>query len=120
MSRSEPLVWQGAADRKPVSYVALRVERIHKEGGGLFGIGNSPSIVGALPDAQLLEGVAIGGDGGAVTARVPGGEIPAGLQAGSRVVLGLVDAGHLICLLVPPQDVADAALPSWAAGQTCG
>lgn len=117
---SEPLLWQGAADRKPAQFIAMRVNAIRKEGGGLFGIGNSPSLAGAMPDARLVEGSRIGEDGPAVKVKVPGGELPKGLDKGSRVVLGLVDARHVICLLVPPDTVADSALASWAPSQRCG
>ncbi len=117
--RSAPLVWQGAADRAPVGFVPIRVRRVRRDGGGLFGLNNSPSIVGALPDPRIVEGVPIGG-GGAIEVRVPGGELAPGVQAGARVVLGLVDADHVICLLVPPAEVADDRLLAWAAAQPCG
>jgi hypothetical protein len=118
--QAEPLVWQGAADRSPSDYLSVRVTGIHHAGGGVFGIGNSPSIVGALPDARVIEGTRIGGDGSVVKARVPGGELPRALAAGSRLVLGLVDPSHVICLLLPPDAIADEALSSWARTQRCG
>lgn len=117
---STPLLWQGAADRKPQQFIALRVTDVRKEGGGLFGIGNSPSIVGAMPDARLVEGRTLGGTEAVVRLKAPGGELPPGLGKGSRLVLGLVDPKHVICLLSPPESVADAALLTWAAGQPCG
>ena len=117
--RSEPLVWQGAADRVPVGFVPIRVRGVRREGGGLFGLNNSPSIVGALPDPRIVEGTPLGG-GGAIKVRVPGGELAPGVVAGARVVLGLVDADHVICLLVPPADLADERLLAWAAAQPCG
>jgi hypothetical protein len=119
-SRSTPLLWQGAADRKTQQFIALRVTDVRKEGGGLFGIGNSPSIAGAMPDARLVEGQTLNDPGAVVRLKAPGGELPAGLGKGSRLVLGLVDPRHVICLLSPPESVADDALLTWAAGQPCG
>ena len=119
-SRSDPLQWQGAADRTPVRFIAMRVGGVEKDGGGLFGIRNSPSLAGALPDARIVEGAAIGEAGGPIKVRAPGGELPPGLGAGARVVLGMVDETHVICILAPPDDVADDALAAWAGTQSCG
>ncbi len=117
----EQLVWQGAADRKPNRFLALRVEAVRKESGGLFGIGRSPSLAGSMPDARLVDGQTIGVEGQSVRLqiRAPGGELPAGLAKGARLALGLVDATHVICLWIPPDTVPDAELQSWASKQTC-
>jgi len=118
--RSEPLVWQGAADRKPSQFIAIRVNEMRKEGSGLFGIGNSPSLAGSMPDPRIVEGNRIGTDGPVVKVKAPGGELPVRLAKGSRLVLGLVDPQHVICLLLAPDTVADATLISWASSQRCG
>jgi hypothetical protein len=119
-AHSEPLQWQGAADRSPSRFIAMRVGRIEKEGGGLFGIRNSPSLAGALPDARIVEGTPIGPRGGAIKLRAPNGELPSGLASGARVVLGLVDDSHIICILAPPAETADEDLEAWAKTQPCG
>ena len=118
--QAEPLLWQYADNRKPAQFIAMRVKDIRKEGGGLFGIGNSPSIAHSMPDARLIEGGRIDAGGPAVKLRAPAGELPKSLNKGSRAVLGLVDARHVICMLLPPETVDDAALLTWAAGQPCG
>lgn len=118
-NRTAPLEWEGAADRKPTFFAPIKVSRVSKEGGGLFGLRNSPSIAGSQPDAHLLEGTLLAG-GGTVKLSLPGGEVPPGLTSGTRVVLGLVDADHVICVLVPPASVADDGLQDWAGRQSCG
>jgi hypothetical protein len=117
----ELLVWQGAADRKPTRFLALRVDAVRKESGGLFGIGRSPSLAGSMPDARVVDGQAVSAEGKAVSIqlRAPGGELPAGLAQGGRLALGLVDATHVICMWVPPDSVTDADLPAWAAQLSC-
>lgn len=118
-NRSEPLEWEGAADRKPTLFAPIKVLGVKKERGGLFGLRNSPSMEGFQPDSHLIEGTLLQG-GGKVRLSLPGSEVPAGLASGARAVLGLVDADHVICVLLPPAEVTDDALATWAASQTCG
>jgi hypothetical protein len=118
-SKAKPLLWQGAAGRKPVRFVSISVTRVKAERGGSFGIGQNPSIEGAFPDARNVEGRALDQTLGSVTARAPASALPAGLAAGQRAVLGLVDDRHVICILVPPADVPVDGLGQWAAAQRC-
>lgn len=120
MSQTEaaPLVWQGAAGRPVARFLALRVVSAEQEGGGFLGLRNSASMPGSLPDARVIRGAAIGADGSdIVSLRVPGGELPPDLSRGARLVLGLVDPGHVIRILVPPSSLPDASLDAWASSQ---
>jgi hypothetical protein len=118
-SGSKPLLWQAVAGRKPVRFVPIEVSSIKPEKGGLFGIGQSPSIGGAFPDARNVAGRVLDATVEVVTARAPAAALPSGLAEGQRVVLGLVDAEHVICFLVPPADVPTNGLVQWAEKQRC-
>lgn len=115
----KPLLWQGAAGRKPTRFVPVEVTSVKPDKGGVFGIQQSPSIAGAYPDAQTIEGMSLGGSRVFVKARAPGAELPRGLATGQRLVLGLVDDTHFICFIVPPADVPADALARWASEQPC-
>lgn len=119
-SDTKPLLWQGAADRKPTRFIPIEISSVKPDKGGLFGIQESPSIVGAFPNAQNVEGKTLDGSAHVVKARAPGAELPQGLAPGQRVVLGLVDDAHVICFLVPPSDLPTSDLAQWAAKQRCG
>ncbi len=117
----QDLVWQGTAGRKPDRFVLVRIEDIAADRGGLFGIRQSPSIVGALPNAMVLQARAVvnGQAGNALQLRLPGGELPP-LQAGDRAVLGLLGKNVCLCVLRPPSDLAEDTVTSWGVSQPCG
>ncbi|WP_233236993.1 hypothetical protein [Bordetella sp. LUAb4] len=118
-ANSKPLLWQGAAGRKPVHYVPIEITSVKPEQGGAFGIGQSASIEGAYPDARKVQGRVLDATIAVVSAIAPAAALPAGLAQGQRAVLGLVDSGHVICFLLPPADVPTSGLTEWAAGQQC-
>ncbi len=109
------LTWQGAAGRTPQRFLVLRVDGVSKDGGGLFGIRQSPSIAGSFPDATIIEA---SGEAGRRTLHGPGAELPTGLATGTRIAVGLVDETHFISVLLPPASVSDESVPAWAATQT--
>jgi hypothetical protein len=111
------LTWQGAAGRTPHSFLVLRIDSVSRDRGGLFGIRNSPSLADSFPDPTVIEA---SGPDGRRRLRGPGAELPSGLARGDRVAVGLIDAGHFLCLLVPPTSLPDDAVAAWAATQTCG
>jgi hypothetical protein len=119
-ARPKTLAWGFSETGKPSGFVAMRVESVAKEKRGLFGILNSPSVAGWLPDAHVISGKRIGADRSMISARVPGPELPAGLGAGARLVLALKDGDTVMCLLMPTDAVTDDALLSWAETQDCG
>jgi hypothetical protein len=115
------LHWEGAADRKPASFLIVTIANFAKEGGGLFGIRRSPSFADALPDARVLEGRVTTGplSGNTVRLRAPGAELP-DLHRGDRAAFGMVSDQACICVLLVPADMTDAQLPDWLAHQRCG
>jgi len=117
----QDLVWQGTAGRKPDRFVLVEIETIAADRGGLFGIRQSPSIVGALPNAMMLRARALikGQAADTVQLRVPGAELPP-LQAGDRAVLGLLGKTVCLCVLRPPSDLPEDDVASWAGAQPCG
>lgn len=114
------LHWEGAADRKPDSFLIVTLTDIGKEGGGLFGIRRSPSFADALPDARVLEGrVATGPlSGTSLRLRAPSAELP-DLHRGDRAALGLVGDAACICVLHVPPGMTEDQLPGWLAQQRC-
>lgn len=119
LAKTKPLLWQAAAGRKPVRFVPIAVTSVTPETGGSFGIGQSPSMAGAYPDARNVQGRALNETVHIVTVRAPATALPHGLAEGQRLVLGLVDDGHVICLLAPPANVAVDSLADWAKEQPC-
>ncbi len=100
--------------------MAARVVKVERDSGGLFGIRNSPSMAGALPDPRVITATALGSDSGPLRVRVPGGELSEEVVVGNRVVVGLVDEAHVICILTPPPSLPDEGLTAWAKTQKCG
>jgi hypothetical protein len=115
------LRWEGRDNRVPDRFLVLRVQRVEKEGGGLFGLRRSPSLAENLPDATILEGEEIGpsGNGARVTLHLPGADLPP-VNRGDRVVLGVVGENACICVLAPPSHLADDQVAGWASSQPCG
>lgn len=111
------LLWEGAAGREPNHFAAFEVVAIQREKGGLLGIGQSPSIVGAFPDARRVDVRTLDRARNTITLRAPGASLPAGVAPGQRVVLGLVDDAHFICIFIPGPEVAPEALEGWARSQ---
>jgi hypothetical protein len=86
------LSWQW---NRPINHaVLIRVTKIKAEGKGLFGIKSSPSVAGALPDAQELTGTVIAGRdnpvGTHLMLRIPKHELP-DLQPPYDAVIGYTD-----------------------------
>lgn len=113
------LLWQAALDRRPIHFLPIEVNKIKADKGGLFGIRQSPSLVGSFPDPQIIEGRILKESGDRVQVRMPGMELPSGVERGQRLVLGLVDDTHVICLLRPSSGLSDRALVQWALEQRC-
>jgi hypothetical protein len=115
------LHWEGAADRTPGNFLIVTLTDVAKEGGGMFGIRQSPSFADALPDARVLEGRVDTGPlrGATVRLRAPGGELP-DLHRGDRAAFAMVSDQACICVVHIPTGMRDDQLPNWLAQQRCG
>jgi len=115
-----PLTWEWAAERTPTSRILVEVSQIRKEGGGLFGLKKSPSIIENVPDGHILTGVVVLGDhvGRSVSLRMPGFEIP-DISEGDRVGLGLIGEGICICVVPLPAGLSDSQLEDWLGAFRC-
>jgi hypothetical protein len=116
--------WEWRAGRVLEQRAGLRLVRIHKEGGGLFGIGRSPSLGGALPDAQRVEAEVIVVDrsgpvhaGARIEFRIPKVELR-GAGPGALVAVGMI-GDNVVCLAPAPADVNEAALAGWLPQAPC-
>ncbi|HUB48047.1 MAG TPA: hypothetical protein VMB73_23965 [Acetobacteraceae bacterium] len=115
------LTWEWPAGRRTDRFLAVKLTRVAKEGGGLFGIRRSPSLADSLPDAKILEGSVMQGinTGEHVSLRAPGAELPR-LAAGDRAAFGLVEDRICICVLQIPADITEDRLGAWLSRQSCG
>lgn len=116
------LKWEWPAGRQADSKVLVRIGKIAKASKGFFGIGASPSLADALPDATDVTATVVAGPdalaGKTVTLGLPGMEA-ARLKTGELAGFGLLADGALcICVAAAPsQDVAQAK--NWLDGWTC-
>ena len=94
-------VWEWPGDRKPLFRVLVKINKLDKQGHGLLGIRNSPSMASYLPDPMILEAAIIKSQpplsAQSLILVVPAREIP-DLAVGDTAVLGLVD--HAACMCV--------------------
>ncbi len=67
------LRWEWPAGRQPDKTLLAAVDKIEKQGEGLFGIGRSPSIAENLPDAMVVSGKVIGDSVCVCIAKAPEG-----------------------------------------------
>lgn len=125
MSGQAKLGWEWRADRTLEQRAALRIERVVKERGGLFGIGRAPSLAGSLPDARRVaalvltaqgEGPAV--PGGPLDFRIPGVELQ-GAEAGRVVGVGII-GNAVVCLTPAPDGLSEEGLADWLAKADCG
>lgn len=114
--------WEWPAGRQPGSKLLVKVGKVAKASRGFFGIGASPSMADALPEATDVTATVVAGPaalvGKSVSLRLPGMEA-ARLKAGELAAYGLVDeAGPCICVAAAPSQDA-AAAGNWLSGWTC-
>jgi hypothetical protein len=98
------LTWQWPAGRAVEVRLLVRIESVHRARRGFFGIRNSPSLAGSMPDPYDIIGIVVDGphafQNSTVELRVPGAET-VGLEVGRLAVLGLLSNG-LICVCIAP------------------
>ncbi|KAA5605235.1 hypothetical protein F1188_11730 [Roseospira marina] len=120
-SKTLSLTWEWAADRAPTGRLLMEVTRIRKEGGGLFGLRKTPSLIDTMPEGHVVTGVVLQGDadvGRPVSLRMPGFEIP-DIAAGDRVGLGLIGDETCICMVPVPADLAEEQIEGWLGSFAC-
>jgi hypothetical protein len=109
------LTWQWGGT--PAGRVAITVGSIEKQGGGLFGINQSPSIAGNLPDARIVTGEVVAGDSaGSAELKIPAHELPS-VKPGDVLAIMYTSDHHAVCVAAPP--VTGAALPDWLKAWEC-
>ena len=124
---ANPLVklgWEWRAERTLEQRAGLRLVQIEKEGGGLFGIGRSPSLGGSLPDAQRVQADVLSVDrpgklavGASIAFRIPKVELK-GANEGVLVAIGIIGE-NVVCLTPAPEEVVEASLSSWTSEAPC-
>lgn len=131
--REEPLAmadpvarmgWEWRAERTLEQRAGLRLTRVKQEGGGLFGIGRSPSLGSALPDAQVVLADVLAVDrpgqaevGGKIEFRIPKFELK-GAQSGTLVAIGIIGQ-NVVCLAPAAAGVTTDSLASWLPAAPC-
>lgn len=121
-TQARHLTWEWADGRKPERFLVVRVHKVAKDRGGPLGVGKSPSMAAALPDATNLEGSLIHGADGRSDATValtlPGVEASS-VSTGDRVALGIVSGDVCICVARAPRDLPDTGLAAWVGTIVC-
>lgn len=101
MAADIDLKWEFPADREANEKLLVKIEKIKKESGGLFGTKKSPSLVDAFPEATRVSGVILSEDknikGKSVELVLPGLELE-GIAKNGFAMLGLVDTNTCICI----------------------
>ena len=118
------LGWEWRGGRALEQRAALRLTKIEKEGGGLFGIGGAPSLGGSLPDAQKVEAEVLAVDqpgpvaaGTRIGFRIPKLEL-GGAEPGTLVAVGLIGQ-NVVCLVRVSGEVDEASMAGWLPGVDC-
>lgn len=114
--------WEWPADRKPTKRVLIKINKIEKQGEGIFGVKKSPSIASNLPDAMVLEGSIIKSDTQiseqSIVLTFPKIEIPE-INVGDKVALGLVDNEVCICADKLPDSIEESQEAEWLSNWNC-
>ncbi len=119
--KSIDIKWEWPATRSVESKMLVKIEKIDKASKGFFGIGASPSLAAALPDATDVLASVVSGPthfvGKLLALQLPGMEA-AKLKVGERAAIGLIENNTIsICLAAVPADTADMA--TWLANWNC-
>lgn len=120
MNRKTKIEWEWPAGRTVESKCLVTITKITQASRGFLGIGQSPSLANALPDATDVEATVVSGhpqqEGAMLTLRLPGVEA-AKLAVGRYAGLGLIGDGTVcVCVAqIPAKDRKDAQawLESW-------
>jgi hypothetical protein len=118
------LGWEWRAERALEQRVGVRLTRVKRESGGLFGIGRSPSLGGSLPDAQVVRADVLAVDrpgpaevGNTIEFRIPKFELK-GAESGTLVAIGIIGQ-NVVCLAPAAAGVAASSFGSWLSEAPC-
>ncbi len=121
---SSQLGWEWRANRALEQRAGVRLTRIEKEGGGLFGIGRSPSLGGSLPDPRRVQAQVLAVDrpgqasaGTEIGFRIPNVELK-GAKEGALVAIGVIGK-NVVCLSPAPAHVTETSLANWIPEAPC-
>ncbi|WP_288053585.1 hypothetical protein [Methylobacter sp.] len=108
--------WEWPAGRQMETKLLINIKKISKASKGLFGIGASPSMANALPDATDVSASIESGQenlvGRELSIRIPGMEAQK-LKVGEHAAIGLVE-GNTIGICVSAAPTADKQeLANW-------
>lgn len=119
------LGWEWRAKRALNQRVGLRVESIAKEKGKFFGLLNSPSLTGSLPDPMTIKAtvIAVNKSGSAsrqqsVSFRIPKMEMK-DVVVGDLIAIGII-GDKAVCLVPPSKDVTEENIADWLPKVDCG
>lgn len=111
MSADIELSWEWPAERAIEDRILVKVESVKPKSAGLFGILNSPSLAGSLPDPIIVSGVVINSDnklnGKSIQVVAPKLEIE-NIKKGIYAMLGIVE--NTICICIVPVENKDSDL----------
>ena len=111
MTADIELKWEWPANRATESKLLIQIDKVKKQGSGLFGVLKSPSLVDGFPDPQELTGNIVNANsslnGKSVKLVLPLLEIE-GIKAGSYAMLGIIK--NTTCICIVPVDNKDADL----------
>jgi hypothetical protein len=114
--------WEWPADRKPTKRVLIKIDKLEKQGEGVFGVKKSPSIASNLPDAMVLQGTIVQSDvpmaDQSLVLTFPKIEI-VDIAVGDKVALGLIDDGVCICADKLPDSVGTQQEAEWLSHWNC-
>lgn len=97
--------WEWPAGRQIESKLLVHIQKISKASKGILGIGASPSLANAIPDATDVAASIVAGPksliGLNLSMRLPGMEANK-LKVGKHAVIGLA-VGEIVCVFASPE-----------------
>lgn len=118
------LGWEWRAKRALAQRVGIKIDRIKRESGGLFGILKSPSLGGSLPDPMEVDAsiVAVDRPGlvdpvGTIRFRIPMMELN-DAEAGTLAALGVIGE-TVVCFAPAPTGMTEDRLAEWLPDAPC-
>lgn len=113
MSEDIKLSWEWPAERSIEDRLLVQVESVKSQSSGLFGIKNSPSLAGSLPDPVSVSGIVIDADaslnGRSIQVVAPKLEVET-IEKGIYTMFGIVE--NTICICIVPVENKGADLNS--------